>query len=281
MTENTTTTAQNTYGITASEFCTPEAQRATVLCSLYEGKQEQRVVQMLDGKINGYYARTDWQKRGLVPRVRNVVKMIVDKSANVFNKAPKLAVYVPGTSAPIVDEKLLSILESSDYHEFFQNLDVYTRLLKTTIVLQQKYIANDTTTVGGQYRFDNSTGDALALHLLHRGNCVVRMNKPRTQIIALAYMTSPLKITSGGAQVWTYRLITQDTIIDFMVSGWGDTSKEEVASIEPNVDGIVPATFFYDVNKPRIGYWVEPPEDILSLQDSYNSFLTDFTYATG
>jgi hypothetical protein len=251
--------------ITFEDFNCPDAIEANKLVDYYEDKQERYVKKLLDDK------RADWNERGFNVQTRNIVKSIIDKSGLLFNRAPKLAVYPDGASKGIVDANFMRIMDRADWLEFFQNVDVYTRLLKTTVVLQQKYIPSERTTVGGSYKFDAQAGDALMLRMLHRGTCVVRTDVTGNTVTELAYFTSPY----SQLEPWTYRYISADAIEDWRVEGGEETLEQSV----PNPDGLVPATPFYDVRKPRNSFWFNVPEDLLSFQDNVNLFQCDLQYA--
>lgn len=285
------------YPITFSDFHSKEAKKIQRLVDYYEGRQMHHLIHIMNGKgEHGVGKRAEWKTRGIVPRVRNVTQTIVNRSGLLYNRPPKLAIQLPGQDDPVTDDDFMTIMESADWLENFQNIDVYTRLCKSTIVLLQKYIPKSTTTVNGQYRFDNSNGDALLITLLHQGNSVALMNPQRTQITALAYLTSCNVVegyddSNDSDDAWYYRLITPEAIVDFKVDyvenkGGGTLATapaqemtETVIAQQPNPEGIVPACFFYDVNKPRSGVWVDPPEDLLSLQEVVNLHITDLEFA--
>jgi hypothetical protein len=263
--------------ITFNDFLTPEASAAAKLVDFYEGRQLQYVKEALDGKC-GYGRRENWQERGYVPRVRNIVKSIVDKSGLLFNKPPKLSIIPVGETRTVTDMTFDRIMHECDYLEFFQNVDVYTRLLKSTIVLQQKYIPQERSTVNGQYQFDPTKGDALMLIPLHRGNSVAKMDITGRHIVELAYLIDDDDAEEDREEgEFTYRIITPTEIADFHVEDEKETMIS--GSLVANADGFVPANFFYDINKPRIKSWVDCPEDIMSFQELYNLHLTETEFA--
>jgi hypothetical protein len=277
------------YPIDADEFNTKEARHANLLVDMYEGRQRKHLVDMLDGKCEGFGKRVEWRNRGIVPRTRNITKAIVDKSGLLFNRPPVLSIHIPNSLKLVTDENFNAIMESADWLEMFQNVDAYSRLLKSVVVLQQRYVPEDTITVNGQYRFDATNGEALLLTILHRGNSVVKMNPQRTKITALAFLTD---VDSDGDtddlddDCWGYRLITPEEIVDVLVtnsrsasSGNAGDQKETIVNRQPNPDGFVPACFFYDINKPRSGYFVDVPEDIRAIQEMVNLHLTDLEFA--
>src|SRR5271170_5904583 len=255
------------YPISAKDFNSKLAKQTNKIIDYYEGNQKHHLTDILDGKC-GSGQRHDWKSRGLIPRIRNITKKIVDSSGLLFNRPPKLTIAVQNQLTPVTDDVFNQIMESADWIETFQNLDSYVRLTKSIVLLQQKYIPTDTVTVNGQYKFDQSNGDALSFQILHQGNSVVRQNPQRTQITALAYITVELD-TNGN---FSYRLITPDEVIDVDVTqGNGGSNavsemQETIVGREVNPDGLVPASFFYDTNKPRIGDWARPPEDLKDLQ---------------
>jgi hypothetical protein len=144
--------------------------------------------------------------------------------------------------------------------------------LKSTVVLQQKYIATPATTQDGKYVPNFQQGDALLLSLLTRANCAIKMDITGTIINELAFLTSD--VTNGND--FTYRSITPDTIQDYIVK---DDVETQDGPSKPNPDGFITANFVYDVRKPRRGGWANIPEDIISLQEMINLALTDTEFA--
>lgn len=259
--------------ITFEHFGDSQAQAAQKLVDFYEGTQLKYLIRTLDGfEHSGAGARSSWRERGFVPRVRNIVKPIVEKSATLFQKPAKFEILPEGsaTAKPVVDARFNQLLMHADGQEFFKTVDVYTRLLKATCVLQQKYVNGDRDTAGGVYRFDATLGDEMVPELLHRGNSVVIMNRTRTHILELAFLTSG----SWLDEEWSYRHITPTMIRDVTVR----MGKEYVTEND-NPDGIVPAVMFYDTGKPRSGVWPKIPEDLASIQELINSHLTDMEFA--
>jgi hypothetical protein len=244
---------------------TVDADAAQKLVDFYEDNQ----MDYLINDLNAY--RDAWKDRKFIPRVRNITKTIVDKSGLLFNAPPTLEIVTSSGSVPQIDPTFNELMERSDWIEFYQNVDVYTRLLKSTVILQQKYVATPTTTQDGKYVPNFQQGDALLLTLLTRANAAVKMDITGTIIIELAFLTSD--ITNGNE--FTYRCITPDTISDWSVKD--DT--ETLIDSKPNPDGFVPANFVYDTLKPRNGGWANIPEDIISLQEMVNIGLTDTEFA--
>jgi len=238
---------------------------AQVLLDYYDGEQLEHLIEVLNEQ------RKDWKQRKFIPRVRNVTKTIVDKSGLLFNGAPKLEIITKPGAPVVTDDMFNALMERSDWLEFFQNVDVYTRLLKSTCILQQKYVATPQTTQDGKYVPDFQKGDALLLMLLTRANSAVKLDITGTIVIEVAYLTS--EIDSSGD--FTYRSVTPEEISDWEVHD----QKELKVSSRVNPDGFVPASMVYDVNRPRRGAWVNPPEDIVSLQEMVNLALTDTEFA--
>lgn len=232
-------------------ICCDEAECAEKILDYYDGEQEEWLVKILNDPTKG---RKDWKGRGIIPRTRNIMKMIIDKSGLLFNdKAPKLDVY---TSAGEVDENASIILqqelENVDWVEFFTNFDSVVRMLKTALVLVQYDIESQ----------------SLVLDILHRQNCAVVLNPNNKQINTLVY-----KVNDDGF----YRVFTKDLIQDVFVSE--DTGEETILSSEPNTFGIVPVAVFHDTNTPRCDFWNEIPMDLLQINDIYNLHITDSEYA--
>lgn len=262
--------------VTFEDFYSDEGTKANRLIDLYEGRQIRYIKAALDGNTEGGYGRrANWLARGYVPHVRNIVKPIVEKSAMLFHNPPQYEILPDGNpeGIPVIDASFNQILMESDWTEFSRNLDIYTRLLKSVIVLQQKHIedAEHRMTIDGMYIFDRDQGDAMVPILLHRGNSVAKTNVARTKIMELAYLTDG----KYGDDEWEYQVITPDFIQDIVVKG----GKEHPAQVKSNPDGIVPANFFYDAGKPRTGVWGRVPEDLPSYQFMYNVHLTDLAFA--
>jgi hypothetical protein len=273
------------------DFFDDEAIDMQKLVDYYEGDQRDYVISMLDGAMNGFGKRKEWKHRGIVPRVRNVIKSIVDKSGLLFNKPPQLNIITGVNNEPVVDPVYQEMLENADWNEVMQNIDVYTRLCGSTIVLQQLSVPDGTTTQNGQYRFDYTRGDQLLFTILHYGNTVVKMNEARTKITELAYILDDIsydldKGYSNRPKNWSYCVWTPEEIIEIQVNEQNDSryssnqqNIETVISREPNPYGIVPASFFYDTRKPRKDFWVRPSEDLIALQEVVNLALTDTEFA--
>ncbi|WP_422847206.1 hypothetical protein ACOYR4_15375 [Acidovorax sp. M14] len=251
--------------ITHADFNSGEAIETQKLIDYYEDDQERYVTALLDAK------RENWRERGFNVTSRNIIKSIVDQSGLLFNKPPKLTVIPYGQSRGIEDATFNQIMGRAGWLEFFQNVDVYTRLLKTIVVLQQKYIPQERSTVDGVYRFDYRKGDALLLTMLHQGQCVTRTDITGRNITELAYYLTPY----SQVESWTYRYINADVIEEWEVKG----DEEIRLSSLPNPEGLVPASPFYDVRIPRNSFWFRTPEDIVSFQDNLNLFNCDLDYA--
>lgn len=264
--------------INHKSFFTSQHKAANRLVDYYEGKQLQYVKKILNGQddfsVGG--ERHDWQSRGIIARMRNITKSIVDKSGLLFNIAPVLSIKKQNSDKLVTDETLNLLLNQADWIEFFQNVDVYTRLLKSTIVLTQRFLPQEVPTTQGMYKYNPNNGEGLILHMLHPGNSAVEKDALGT-IIELGYLIDvPSQfIDVYGDKVWSYRLITPTDIKDFIVTDEG----EKIIHEEINVDGIVPAVIFYDTKKPFGCSFPHIPEDLPSLQDFYNLHLCDLEFA--
>lgn len=267
--------------ITYKDFESKTKDKANKLVCYYDGDQLRFLKNILDGKDGGQGERHEWKNRGFIPRTRNITKMIVDKSGLLFNDPPRLDI-VREDGSIVENDTLKKILDKAHWVEFFQNVDPMTRLLKTTVVLLQKYVHTERTTRDGIYRFDENE-DALLLTLLHEGNSVVKTNVVG-DITQLAYLFdddgSYYEKNDEHLNVWYYRLITPDVIQDVKVKqDDGGGVFEQVVYEEANPDNIVPAFTVYDTNRPRKGVWHTLPEDIMSMQEFYNLHLTDQEFA--
>jgi hypothetical protein len=253
-----------------------EAWKARKLLEMYEGHQLKWVEAALNGDIRGGQGkRYDWRERGFVPRMRNIIKPVVEKSASLFNYPAKYEI-LPATSTsakPVVDATLNNLLASADWVEFSQQMALYTRLLRSTCTFQLKIVPDGSTTSGGIYRFTEARGDAWVPMLLHAGNSVVRGNVTRTKVTELAYITNGCP---GERDGWTYIYVCPQYSQEYFVK---DGKEVAIGDQIPNYDGIVPASMTYDTSKPRTGMYCKVPEDIASFQEMYNSHLTDLDFA--
>lgn len=276
-----------------SDFFTPKAQIMQKAVDYYEGDQMDYVIQMLDGKMSGWGKRKDWKPRGIIPRVRNVTRTIIDKSGLLFNKPPQLFICTDPDSPPVIDPVFNEIMEDADWMEVMQNIDIYTRLCGSIIVLQQLIVPDNRTTTNGQYRYDYTAGDQLIFTILHHGNCVVKMNAARTSIIELGFLIGDSSFNlesewAGRPKIWSYCVWTPDEIFTVDVNESLATTTgtvatpndvETIVDTQQNPTGIITASFFYDTKKPRKGFWVRPPEDLVSLQEIVNLSYTDSEFA--
>ena len=251
--------------LTYADLRAPETAEAQKLIDFYEGAQQKH----LQADLDAY--RKDWQGRKFIARVRNITKAIVDKSGLLFNAPPKFEIIEFGKTVPVNDPTFDELMDRSDWIEFFQNIDVYTRLLKSTCVLQQKYVPTSTVTSNGKYSPNFGNGDALLLTMLTRANSAVVLDITGTLIVEVAFLTSNIT----AAADFTYRDITPELVTDWQVKNGIET----IIKSRANEDGFVPASMVYDVNRPRSGAWVNPPEDIISLQEMVNLSLTDTEFA--
>lgn len=222
----------------------------------YDGEQEKWLVKILNDPNQG---RKDWRSRGLIPRSRNIMKMIIDKSGLLFNdKAPVLNVYRNGNTSDIDEETSTLVqgeLEKADWIEFFTNFDSVVRMLKTACLLVQ---------------YDSDT-DALTFDILTQQNAAVVQNPNNKLINTLVYRTN-----SAEAKEGIFRVYTNVLIQDIKVSETGETT---ILSEEPNPFGMIPIAAFHDTNIPRIDFWNKIPTDLLNINDIYNLHLTDSEYA--
>lgn len=195
-------------------------------------------------------------KKGMVPRARNLVKMIAEKSGMLFNgKAPTLNVYrnkvVDDASSAIVQ----TIMESADWVEFFNNFDVTLRLLKTQYLLVQ---VNPLTRAFVFTALDQSNSAAL-------------------KDVYGALVTLIYKVADEGEDK-IYRVWNQVEYFDLRVDKHGNESVMP-GSVEPNPYGTIPAVSFHDTSTPRKGCWNEIPEELVEINDIYNLHVTDSEFA--
>lgn len=265
--------------ITFKDFNGEDARDCIKLVDYFEGEQEDYLIKILDGKDRkGIGQRKEWRSRGIVPRFRNIIKPIIQKSGRLFNNPPSLEVWLG--SQMVVDTTLQDLLYQADWVSFFQNVDLYTRLLGTTVVLSQQWIPNPVDTVGGIYKYNKQNGEKLLLTLLHQGNCCVNKNIAG-DIIEFAYMTDDDSIDPDDddkdCDSWTYRYINTEVINDYLVKD----NKEILINTQPNTLGVIPITIFYDTSIPvcNTDVFNEPPDDLINIQEAYNLALTDTNFA--
>lgn len=231
-----------------------EAELTDKILDFYDGEQEEHMVKLLSCPNKG---RKEWQAKGIIPRSRNIMKMIVDKSGLLFNdKAPKLDVYSSGAVDEIQSAKLQAELENVDWIEFFTNFDSVVRMLKTACVLVQ---------YDAEYK-------QLTFDILTQQNCGVVL-APNKQIDTLVYCTSG---EVEDDEVNSFRVFTKDLIQDIEVDEHGNQS---ILQSVPNPFGIIPVAVFHDTNTPRCDFWNEIPTDLLQINEMYNLHLTDSEYA--
>lgn len=234
-----------------------KAKKAKKALNYLDGHQEAELERLLSDPYKG---RRGWKSRGIIPRTRNLTKMIVEKSAQLFkDRPPSFEVYQDGSSDIDQNESqaFMDELHKTEWQEFFINVDEVVRLLKTAIVLIQY----------------NDEDQRIELEVLHRGNCAVMVNPVNRAIEALIYITSE----QGGHA--TYRVITDEMFIDLMETGTGTTTTITIVDRIPNPYGMVPAVAFHDTTIPRSGFWNETPGDLIGVNELFNLHITDSEYA--
>lgn len=234
-----------------------KARFAKKALNYFDGQQEGEMEKLLSDPYKG---RRNWKTRGIIPRTRNVTRMIIEKSAQLFIGSPPTFEVYPFKS-DVIDEQETTYFSDemykTEWYEFFINVDAVVRLLKTAVVLQQY----------------NDIDGRVELELLHRGNCALITNPVNRAIESMIY------ITSEHAGVNTYRIITQESYIDLTEVNVDGKSTLSVGQAIPNPYGLVPATVFYDTTLPRSGIWQEAPTDLVSVNELVNLHITDSEYA--
>ncbi len=236
------------------ELTTVEGEKAKKALNYYDGKQEEELEKFFN------LHRKDWKIDHLIPRTRNITKMVVEKSGQIVHDTPPIYEVHTGTGDDLtldqaLSERLIDLFNKADSIETWMNLDEMVRLLKTTLVL-----------VGW-----DAEADALVYDLLHRGNCVVKWNNvTKTPELLLYNLYSHETFES-------YRVIVEDLVIDFNFElGAG---KVTVTNQEENLLGIVPVAQFYDTAAPRVGFWNVVPIDLVNVNEVYNVAMSDSEYA--
>lgn len=228
-----------------------EAEVANKALDFMDGKQLKHIIASLNDSQGG---RKNWRSKGMMPRYRNLVKMIVEKSGLLFSEAPRMAVYTGETVSDVGSAQLLELLEGADWLEFFANVDHVVRLLKTGLVLVQS----------------TPNGDLL-LDCLHQGNSYVAINNADRTIDTLVYRVAG--DCDGGEQ--DLRVITLALIEDYHVDKNG---METLTSSVPNPYGVIPVSVFHDTSIPRVGFWNFIPHDLVQINEMYNFHMIDSEY---
>lgn len=233
---------------------TNKAQDAMKARNYYEGQQEDEVTRLLDDPYRG---RAKWRSKGMIPRFRNVTKMIVEKSGLLFKDAPPILevfsqnkVTPDATPTTLIAEELAKV----EWADFAIKLDEMTRLLKTAIVLVQW----------------DAEEQQIALDLLHRGNCEVVINPTTKKPRSMIYRYSS---DDNGVD---YAIWTMEEIV------WISERKGEGVTInarQTNPYGLIPVCVFYDTNSPVTGFWAEQDKSVINLNEIVNLHLTDSEFS--
>ena len=231
-----------------------DAHRANKALAYYDGKQEEELAKFLNKH------RKNWMRDHVIPRTRNITRMVVDKSGQIIYKTPPIPSVYSFSEADMPDEalteQLQEMLNKSDAIETFINLDAVVRLLKTALILVQW----------------NEEEDQFVYDILHRGNSLVKWDYVTKLPHTLLY-----KLYSGE-DYCAYRLYLKDWIVDFNYKEEGGGTIEIVYE-DDNLAGIVPAAKFDDMQAPRVGFWNVTPMDLVGMNEVYNLHVTESEYA--
>lgn len=230
-----------------------QAELVRTLIDYYDGDLVKHLIALMDAPGS----RTDWRARGLIPRTRNLTKMIVDKSGMLFNdKAPTLEVQVNGAVDEAQSQMLMEQLEQMDWIEFYTNVDPIDRIAKTVLVLVQ---------------WDPDEG-ILCPSILTKANAAVLCDPLTGKVLKLLYKTS-----NEGDQYETYRIFTDENVWDIMIDSQG--IEQPAGPVIPNPYGGIPIAELHDTNKPRTGFWNKVDPGLLQINDMYNLHITDSEFA--
>jgi len=238
------------------ELTSREGEKAKKSLNYYDGKQEEELIRFFN------LHRKDWENDHLIPRTRNITRMVIEKSGQIIHDTPPIYEVHTGSGDDIsldetFTEALVDLFDKADTVETLMNLDEMVRLLKTTLVL---------------VTWDDPT-QRLVFDLLHRGNSIVKWNSV-TKIPELL-----LYNLYTHNEYAAYRLVLPDLIIDFDYElGVG---KVTVTMQDDNPLGIVPAAQFYDTTGPRVGFWNTVPMDLTNVNEMYNVSMSDSEFAMG
>ena len=248
------------------------------LMDYYNNEQLKYVTQMLDGSyLGGLGKRKDWHLRGYIPRARNLTKSVVDKSAMVFNQPPKLETY--SVQKQVVPNPTLdTIMYNADWLPFWQNVAAITRLLKSVVVYNQKYIPVGGITENQIYKYNPFNGDSLKQIVTHHGNSEVIMDPSGRYIVEYAYLTDlddAYYSASYQSEPIQYMVITPKEIETWLFVDDNDI----LVDSQPNPEGFVPAFFVHDTNKPIYCAWNNPGTDLAHMNEMVNLHITDTEFA--
>lgn len=228
------------------------AEKARKIIDYYDGKQYEYMIKQLSDVNSG---RRDWRARGLIPRTRNLVKMIIGKSGLITtDKLPNIEIHSNDLLNETETQLLNELLIAADYEDTVRNIDPIIRALSTARILVQWDDINK------KFVFD-----ILGLH-----NSATILDQYKN-LVTLIYRTSCEH--DGSA---TFRVFTPELIQDIEVDKDGT---EVIRNSVPNPYGFIPLAAFHDTAKPRTGDYNEPPEDIVQLNEIVNLHLTDSEYA--
>ncbi len=231
---------------------TKVAEDARKIIDYYDGKQDEYLIKQLSDTNAG---RKDWKERGLIPRKRNITKMIINKSGLLTSdKLPNIEVHnANGEMDEDATNILSQLLMKADYEDTVRNIDPIIRALATARWLvqwdptKQKFVF-----------------DILGLH-----NSATVIDEYKN-LITLIYRTSQ------GEKTATYRVFTDQLIQDIEVR---EDGIEVITKSVPNPYEMIPLATFHDTCKPRMGDYNIPPTDIVQLNEIYNLHITDSEYA--
>jgi hypothetical protein len=240
-------------GRTAKELVdllqTDRAVDAIKALNYLDGQQEAELIKVLNDPSKG---RNKWRERGLIPRFRNITRMVIEKSGRIFkDEPPILEIYNADevTTNEAATALINEMLTKNELIEFASNFDAVLRLLKTAIVFVQW----------------DSEEKKWVLDILHRGNCEVIINPLNRKPVGMVHRTS-----DNSYCVWTLTDVYELK---------EDKQSIAVVSQEANPFGIIPIAVFYDTNTPRNGFWCEQDKSLINMNEMYNLHLTDSEYS--
>ncbi len=123
----------------ADLLSTKNAEKARTIVDYYDGKQDEYIVKQI---ADDYSGRASWKQRGIIPRSRNLLKMIINKSGLISNdKLPQFIINDQAGDIENEEETILlnSLLTKADIEDLIKNNDTIIRALSTTKLLVQYY----------------------------------------------------------------------------------------------------------------------------------------------
>lgn len=244
--------AEKTYQEHLEEINSANADSARIAVDYLDGDQLDHFIDYLDTDGIGI---KQWRKRGVLPLWENITGLIIDRSAQTYQNAPeRIVVNEDGTKNEAGTEAYNKVLGDSNADEVFEDADLLSRLLKTTIVIAQ---------------YSKERG-GLYLQALSQHNSDGYYVRETRKFDSLCYFGGG--IGKNGGKLYHYW--DKGKVHDFEVSNNGNAGSP--VDTKPHDYGIVPAAVLFDINPPRYGFWSKPVwKQLINFNNGINLFHTE------